>query len=279
MRDARAVGVEWLTSRDDVERRAGAFLAADPIRNNMVAATLRHGPECDVVVADHEGGVGGVGLMWGEGVTLSLLEGDAARLIADALVDRDIDVVDGPLADAAAVAGRWTETTGGGYEPFEVFRVYELGQLTPPTGIPGHTRPITVDEIDRELEWDRQFGTDTGLQHDGGDATRRALERMIRTERLIGWEVDREIVSRLAISNPANGAVRIGGVFTPHERRGSGYASALTAGVSAQLRRRGDVDHVVLNTQASNPGTNRLYRRLGYRSVFEWLRVRMIPAD
>ena len=37
------------------------------------------------------------------------------------------------------------------------------------------------------------------------------------------------------------------------------------------------IDDVVLNTQAHNAATNRLYRKLGYRSVLELLVTRVEP--
>ncbi len=73
------------------------------------------------------------------------------------------------------------------------------------------------------------------------------------------------------------GAVRIGGVYTPPEFRGNGYASALATAVSADQLSRSSVDVIMLNTQASNAMTNNLYRRHGFESIFDTMAVWLQP--
>jgi predicted GNAT family acetyltransferase len=90
---------------------------------------------------------------------------------------------------------------------------------------------------------------------------------------MFGWMVGDQLVSQLGCSAERYGVTRIGGVFTPAELQGHGYASALTSAVSREQQARRDIDEVTLNTQASNPGTNRLYRRLGFEPVAELLVV------
>ena len=60
--------------------------------------------------------------------------------------------------------------------------------------------------------------------------------------------------------------VRVGPVYTPPERRGRGYAGAVTVAVS-QASLDAGVREVVLYTDLANPTSNALYQRLGYRPV------------
>ena len=65
---------------------------------------------------------------------------------------------------------------------------------------------------------------------------------------------------------PTPNGVRIGPVYTPHELRGRGYASALTAWVSAERLELGR-SFCFLYTNLDNPTSNRIYMDIGYEPV------------
>ena len=60
--------------------------------------------------------------------------------------------------------------------------------------------------------------------------------------------------------------IRIGPVYTPPDRRGHGYASALTAGASQDQLDRGR-RFVFLFTDLANPTSNKIYQAIGYEPV------------
>jgi predicted GNAT family acetyltransferase len=73
-------------------------------------------------------------------------------------------------------------------------------------------------------------------------------------------------------SGDAPGTVaRIGPVWTPPQHRRQGYAAAVTGHVAAQLASTGAT--VMLFTDASNPTSNGVYARLGFRVVGAWLQL------
>src|SRR5205823_13545241 len=61
-----------------------------------------------------------------------------------------------------------------------------------------------------------------------------------------------------------HGIAAIGSVYTRPEARGRGYASAITAAVTAELL-AGPYRDVILNVAVANEPAARIYRRLGYR--------------
>jgi predicted GNAT family acetyltransferase len=66
---------------------------------------------------------------------------------------------------------------------------------------------------------------------------------------------------------------RIGPVYTPPERRGHGYGSAVTAAASRwALDKR--ANHVLLFTDLANPVSNSIYQQIGYIPVADALDVR-----
>ena len=89
---------------------------------------------------------------------------------------------------------------------------------------------------------------------------------LIRSHREVAFKIEGDPVSFLWLSVPVGGVVRVSAVYTPPELRGRGYASACVAGASARALAAG-ADTCVLYTDRSNPTSNRIYQRIGYRPV------------
>ncbi len=80
-------------------------------------------------------------------------------------------------------------------------------------------------------------------------------------------------VSLCAVGSPTPHGIRIGPVYTPMERRGHGYASALVAAVS-QIQLEAGRRFVYLFTDLANPTSNHIYQTIGYEPVAdveEWI--------
>ena len=60
------------------------------------------------------------------------------------------------------------------------------------------------------------------------------------------------------------GICKVAPVYTPPQQRGHGYGTAATAAVTRQAIETG-APEVLLFTDATNPVTNSIYQRLGYR--------------
>ncbi|NND76340.1 MAG: GNAT family N-acetyltransferase [Ilumatobacter sp.] len=267
-----------------VERCADLF-AADPIGCNLAANVIERGDDGRVVRVASETGTLGGAVEWGPGYTLTALRDGAHAAIAGALPAAGRIRLDGEVRDATTVAGHWSERTGGGFESIEILRVYRLGELHPPD-VPGSVAAADAAHLDNAARWAVAFGAEVGLDDDDDDdadaelAARRAqVERATNEGRLWVWRVAGEAVAQLIVSTPCFGTVRIGGVFTPPELRGNGYAAALTAAVAGTERARPGVDEVMLTTQSSNAMTNRLYRRLGFEAVHEMLLLWLVAPE
>jgi predicted GNAT family acetyltransferase len=68
------------------------------------------------------------------------------------------------------------------------------------------------------------------------------------------------------------GSARIGPVYTPPPARGRGHAQALVAQLADQLRAQGAAT-VVLFTDAANPTSNAVYRRIGFAPAGQHLHL------
>ena len=167
----------------------------------------------------------------------------------------------------AAVAGRWSERGGSGYRPVDSMRTYLAGDVAHPE-VPGRAIPTPAEEFDHLFEWASQMTVELGEGHDR-NRFQAAVARRHGLRQFWWWQLAEGPVAQLFRSRPAFGIVRIGGVYTPPAWRSNGYAAALTAAVTDRLHDEGH--RVMLFTQSDNAGSNRIYRRIGYRSVGEVL--------
>ncbi len=253
----------------------GELLGRDPVLHN-VALTVLHERIAEPVP----------GRYWwvtdGPDVTAYAWQsppGFAAGLVptgtaaAHALADRmlldvpDLPGVTGEAGTAAAFTGRWTEQAATGAAPREGERIYRLDRLEPVPPAPGQPRAATLDEVGLIIGWLEAFHVET--DHD----LALDLDTVVRLRVAQGlmwlWD-DGGPVALTRVTSPIGGVVRVGPVYTPPEQRGHGYATSLVAFLSGRALDDG-ATALVLYTQLSNPTSNAIYRRIGYRSVGEVL--------
>lgn len=111
-------------------------------------------------------------------------------------------------------------------------------------------------------------------------ATRENVRLRIETQspRHGAWvhEVGGQIVSMSGHTGPTSHGIRIGPVYTPHQRRGPSYASQLVATQSQWLLDNGH-RYCFLYTDLANPTSNSIYRRIGYRQIAESAHYELSP--
>ncbi|WP_370369735.1 GNAT family N-acetyltransferase [Catenulispora sp. GP43] len=260
---------------DEFETAAGAFLHADPVRNTVlltVVATLRTSGA--TTYSDSPPLFGWYGDSTAQAVFLRTppmppIVSDAPVAALQELVGvlDGVSGVRGPAEGLKVFAEAWHAATGRLAEVVSNRRLFRLAELTPPEPAPpGSARLVT--EADRELlvEWFTAFGEDVG-EAAGGDVAR-SVDRRLANGELLLWEVDGVPASLAGTTAPIAGVTRVAPVFTPRTLRGRGYAGVVTTAIS---RRGLDAGlEVVLFTDMTNPTSNALYQRLGYRPIGHW---------
>lgn len=269
----------WRTTADidEFEDAAGGFLLADPVRNTVLltvlaslrvsgadaygdappqfgwyrdcddtevhAAFLRTPPMPAIMTDAPEHAARTLVEVLGEGVPGLAGPVDAVRAFAKA---------------SQAATGRETKTTGS--------RLFRLGELCPPEPMPaGRARDAGTADRALLIEWVVAFANEVG---DAVPDPARAVDRRLENGRLLLWEVDGTPVSLAGITRAVAGVARVAPVYTPSALRGRGYAAAVTTEISRRAVQEGLV--VTLFTDLSNPTSNALYQRLGYRAVGDW---------
>ncbi|MGW1838323.1 GNAT family N-acetyltransferase [Streptomyces sp. NPDC002067] len=269
----------WTDTADPAafEAAAGAFLRARPVPHTMllsVAATLRttgadaYGDDPPRYGWWREGTETGAAFLWTppRPVLLSAMTERAASALAGALTARGWHVpgVAGDPAAADAFAATWLRHHGGAAHTGERNRLYRLGTLTPPDpGPPGTARPATAADRPLVLEWFTAFAADAGV---APPRDARTVDDRTAHGRVLLWEDGGRPVAMAARTGTEDGVTRVAPVYTPPERRGRGYAGAVTAALSRAARDAG-AREVLLFTDLGNPTANALYQRLGYEPV------------
>jgi predicted GNAT family acetyltransferase len=172
----------------------------------------------------------------------------------------------GPNGPAKAFKELWMEDQGIQPEVRVVRQgIYELSErphFTTPTGV-----MRLAEERDCSLleSWSYQFAVDCGMVADRELAKLQAAFAIQYKLRYL-WEVDGMPVSMAGISGNTPNGIRINFVYTPPERRGNEFATALVACLSALQFDRGK-RFCFLFADLDNSTSNAIYQRIGYRQV------------
>jgi predicted GNAT family acetyltransferase len=257
---------------------AEPLLAADPARHTILLTALdaaRRGgaPIASMLVAREADAVVGVALRSpGRRLLVSALPMGAAAAVAELVAREDPDIggVSGPVPDVDEFARVIAECTGARARLIvRRSRLFELGELAAPVGVPGRARLAGEADVALLARWRDAFAVEA---HEGAAPGEDAEETARRSLRLgsgeVLWEVDGVPVSQASAKPVLAGTSRIGPVYTPPEYRRHGYAAAATAAASRWALDAG-ADRVLLFTDLANPTTNALYPRIGYRAVHD----------
>ena len=292
----------WFTeSAADFLDVAGEALAADPVVTTVMASyssRLRdeqaagQPPPVDrplwwAVVRDGAGEVCGLAMRTApqppHPMFVLPMPDEAAHALAGAIHERGESVggLNGSLPAAEVVAGELARLQGDAVEVAVHTRLFELGELVAPAGVPGSLRSANLDDFDLALEWvgrfmadaDEQAGRPTG-SHGRVDIEPDDLRRRIERGTYWFWlDESGERVHLTGATPPSYGVARVGPVYTPPEQRRKGYAGAAVAQVSQLLLDQGA--RVCLYTDQANPTSNGIYQALGYVAVVDQVNLRI----
>ncbi len=178
----------------------------------------------------------------------------------------------GPEPAAVQFADLWTLEFGGEWERGMRQGIYALEEvISPSKPAPGGLRLATDADLPLVLDWAEAMIRFAGVP---AGSLERLTRSLVRSESMFFWE-DGEPRSMAGVTgNTPNGA-RIAFVYTPEELRGRGYASSCVAALSQRMLDQGR-RFCFLYADLSNPTSNSIYQRIGYRHVRDALEIRFI---
>jgi len=267
--DDRFMALTVITDPDAIAPLLDARLRADPVRATVLG-TIRLGlteRQCWCALAAG----GGMAVRSGPAYPIHLdgswAPAELDRLAAELTRLPELRGVAGPISVVSDLVERLpiqpTRRTA--------LRLLRLDQLHPPAGVPGQSRPATVEDQPTVQRWYTAFGAEAGTAF--GDVDRAVADAVGGGGCWLWLDPDSAVVS-LATRRPViAGSARVGPVYTPAQYRGHGYGSAVTTVATRDILDDGGIP--VLFTDLANPTSNDIYQRLGYQPVEDRLQIEL----
>ena len=255
----------------DLLGRAGSWLLSREAENNLilgVAAECRDVAEteqgtCYWATIEKGGAIVGCAFCTPpHQLSLTVMPTEAVVLLAREVYgcyERHIAGVAGPVQETNQFARSWRALTGDVGQIQIELRVHKLTEVQMPSNTPAGTlRQSVPDETDLIVDWLTGFVSETGMPGQPRDLA----HRMRASGGVYVWDDGRPRCMVAAARETPRG-VCINAVYTPAVNRGRGYASAAVAALSQVLLRQGKI-FCCLYTDAANPITNSIYRKIGF---------------
>jgi GNAT superfamily N-acetyltransferase len=215
------------------------------------------------------------------GLVLGPMPESAVADLAGAVSRSDDSVpwVNGPREGAAAFARVYAERVdAGARRPVREGRrdlIYVIDELRVPE-VAGGCREAGAGDYELARRWTTEFELELG---NGPGMPEDVVRSTLALGRFRIWWVDDVPVSLAGhaapVRTPSGVVTRVGPVYTPPQRRGRGFAAAVTAALTRQLMDGGA--RVMLYTDADNPVSNGVYQRLGFRAIERVARYDFTP--
>jgi uncharacterized protein len=182
-------------------------------------------------------------------------------------VSRKYKTVPGVVGDkklADVFAGKWCGKYGLKVVHSQVQKVYKLVKVNDIPMSPGKLRPAVETEKELVKKWAHGFHLDCfgeKSRNPEGDPSAHLAQGDI-----FFWETDGKPVSMAMKSRATEKGMSVGGVYTPPELRGKGYATSCVAELSRLILQSGKM-FCTLYTDMANPTSNTIYKKIGYVEI------------
>ncbi len=258
-------------------RDAEAYLSRDPANNTHQLSSIKRilelgarGGERFFAVLDDQGAlIGSAVVVDTQTLFLAVMARDAVASLATHLYDASVHL--------AGVIGRQDVLdifSASFAQPSKILVVLMLYRLhgDPDFGrAAGGARLATMNDLPLLLDWHAAFEREVGMIKVPTPLEERVTRR-INDQQLSLWVDDGVVVSFAGANALPASSARVGPVYTPPKLRGRGYAQAVTAAASLQVRQAAHAlsdkpRSVFLFTDAVNPASNKAYQRIGFRHI------------
>ena len=142
-------------------------------------------------------------------------------------------------------------------------RIFRLDKVNEVPLSSGRFRVATMADKELLARWFRAFRIDVS----GQEMNKPEVNFIPALE--FGWIFlweDGKPVSMATKNRPTEKGMNVGGVYTPPELRGKGYATSCVAELSRNILQSGK-EFCMLYTDLSNPTSNSIYKKIGFKEV------------
>jgi predicted GNAT family acetyltransferase len=171
----------------------------------------------------------------------------------------------GPRDVGVRFADKWVEQAGGRWQVQMEQMIYRLDEVADVPLNSGALIPAQEEHLDMLVEWMIGFSEITPEGPWTPEEARERAEAHVAAQDLYLWH-DGRPRSKAWSSRPTERGITVTGVYTPPAYRRQGYATSCVASLSQLLLDEG-YQYCTLYTDLSNPTSNSIYRKIGYRPV------------
>lgn len=192
-----------------------------------------------------------------------------AKLIAEYFIENEISVpgVIGPETASYEFAKMYCDLKKCKMKLAMNQRLYELKKVIWPTTISGEFRLMNDKDISEIEKWTESYFLETiPWELPTKEEIRQMTLARVPREMTYVWIDKGTLVSMANLARATETNITVNGVYTPPQFRRKGYAAALVAAVSNEGLKKGKKS-CVLYTDLSNPTSNSIYQKIGYRPV------------
>ena len=180
-----------------------------------------------------------------------------------------IPAIMGPADSVGVFTNLWCEISDCSISATMHQRLYELRSVTPVQVSRGLMRLATAEDTELLTKWTMEFSSEAlSSRATSDESARKNVETKIDLHRIFVWEDAGSTVAMASISRPTRRTYSVNAVYTPAVFRGRGYATSLVSGVSQHVL-DGGKEAAILYTDLSNPTSNSIYQKIGYRPICE----------
>jgi len=148
--------------------------------------------------------------------------------------------------------------------------VYQLTEIENNPNLEGNLKIATEDDLPLIGKWMDTFFEES-LQISDSEGAKATAKKKISRKEVYLWEKVSIVAMTCIARHTANG-ISINYVYTPNHQRKKGYGTKLVAQVSTLMLKKG-YKFCTLFADQDNPSTNRIYQRIGYKTVGEFRTV------
>jgi RimJ/RimL family protein N-acetyltransferase len=164
----------------------------------------------------------------------------------------------------------WAERTSSKFILSMHERIYRLTKVNPKTLGPNVFTHAAIDEKDLISDWIKGFIRECfpDTPEDAVVESTEGIEKGIKGKKFYVLKVGDKPVSMVKSSGVTPNGQTINAVYTPPKERNNGYATELVAKISQKILDDGK-KYCFLFTDLANPTSNKIYQKIGYRSVID----------
>ena len=272
------VNIQYYHSAKDFLTRTGAYLAEDEARYGLIMGLAkvveknphRYGKEapwfCSICTGKT---INAVAMRTPPNMVIVAHFSGDIEAISEKLVvavSQDFKAIPGVVGDkdlSDIFAWCWCDKHHLSIVHTMAQRIYRLDKVNDVPLSPGRFRPATMAEKELVLKWLHAFSIEA--MGGTGNVPPADITPVLELGWVFLWE-DGKPVSMALKTRPTDKGMTVGGVYTPPELRGKGYATSCVAELSRNILQSGK-EFCMLYTDLSNPTSNTIYKRIGYREV------------